>query len=226
MSAALTQSLRTLLRRKGSGSYGHIQKLEGVPFYEARPPWWAKFTWGFIAADLVVTCVNDLPIPPPVLFLHLSVSPQLDDDGADVDEVDAAVFQARRRARVAASMATRGAQLGSPLARRGLRDVAADCALTRSTYLAYPAGLGQRAEAALDRGRTPTWRARRGGAVLAHAHRPRTRRVGGHIAYTGRAGALVGRAHACAATRRLCAYCALAGRVHGGMGDPEEGTGR
>jgi hypothetical protein len=55
MSAALTQSLRTLLRRKGSGSYGHIQKLEGVPFYEARPPWWAKFTWGFIAADLVVT---------------------------------------------------------------------------------------------------------------------------------------------------------------------------
>ncbi|KAN0126099.1 hypothetical protein V8E53_015391 [Lactarius tabidus] len=55
MSAAFTQSLRTLLRRKGSGGYGHIQKLEGVPFYEARPPWWAKFTWGFIAADLVVT---------------------------------------------------------------------------------------------------------------------------------------------------------------------------
>ena len=66
MSATLTQSLRTLLRRKGPGNYGHIQKLEGVPFYEARPPWWAKFTWGFIAADLVVTCVNlnDFPIPP------------------------------------------------------------------------------------------------------------------------------------------------------------------
>jgi len=55
MSATLTQRLRTLLRRKGSGSYGHIQKFEGVPFYEARPPWWAKFTWGFIAADLIVT---------------------------------------------------------------------------------------------------------------------------------------------------------------------------
>lgn len=55
MSGALTQRLRTLLRRKNSGSYGHIQSVEGVPFYEARPPWWAKFTWGFIAADLVVT---------------------------------------------------------------------------------------------------------------------------------------------------------------------------
>ena len=64
MSATLTQTLRTFLRRKGPGNYGHIQKLEGVPFYEARPPWWAKFTWGFIAADLVVTCVNDFPIPP------------------------------------------------------------------------------------------------------------------------------------------------------------------
>jgi len=32
-----------------------MQNFEGVPFYEARPPWWAKFTWGFIAADLVVT---------------------------------------------------------------------------------------------------------------------------------------------------------------------------
>jgi len=55
MSTALIQRLRTLLRRKSSVSYGHIQNFEGVPFYEARPPWWAKFTWGFIAADLVVT---------------------------------------------------------------------------------------------------------------------------------------------------------------------------
>ncbi|KAH9072820.1 hypothetical protein EDB83DRAFT_2672980 [Lactarius deliciosus] len=53
--SALTQRLRSLLRRKSSGSYGHMQNFEGVPFYEARPPWWAKFTWGFIAADLIVT---------------------------------------------------------------------------------------------------------------------------------------------------------------------------
>ncbi|KAH9047288.1 hypothetical protein EDB84DRAFT_503275 [Lactarius hengduanensis] len=53
--SALTQRLRSLLRRKSSGSYGHMQSFEGVPFYEARPPWWAKFTWGFIAADLIVT---------------------------------------------------------------------------------------------------------------------------------------------------------------------------
>ncbi|KAH9067775.1 hypothetical protein EDB87DRAFT_1678158 [Lactarius vividus] len=53
--SALTQRLRSLLRRKSSGSYGYIQNFEGVPFYEARPPWWAKFTWGFIAADLIVT---------------------------------------------------------------------------------------------------------------------------------------------------------------------------
>ncbi|KAI9465141.1 hypothetical protein BJY52DRAFT_666322 [Lactarius psammicola] len=55
MSAALAQRLRSLLRRKSSGSYGYIQNFKGVPFYEARPPWWAKFTWGFIAADLIVT---------------------------------------------------------------------------------------------------------------------------------------------------------------------------
>ncbi|KAH9042747.1 hypothetical protein EDB85DRAFT_2139287 [Lactarius pseudohatsudake] len=53
--SALTQRLQSLLRRKSSGSYGHMQSIEGVPFYEARPPWWAKFTWGFIAADLIVT---------------------------------------------------------------------------------------------------------------------------------------------------------------------------
>ncbi|KAI9441486.1 hypothetical protein H4582DRAFT_2073664 [Lactarius indigo] len=53
--SALAQRLRSLLRRKSSGSYGHMQSIEGVPFYEARPPWWAKFTWGFIAADLIVT---------------------------------------------------------------------------------------------------------------------------------------------------------------------------
>ncbi|KAF8271093.1 hypothetical protein EI94DRAFT_634833 [Lactarius quietus] len=72
MSATLTQRLRTLLRRKGSGSYGHIQKFEGVPFYEARPPWWAKFTWGFIAADLIVTCAHDFPFPPQCSFSHLA----------------------------------------------------------------------------------------------------------------------------------------------------------
>ncbi|KAH8996783.1 hypothetical protein EDB92DRAFT_1526575 [Lactarius akahatsu] len=53
--SALTQRLRSLLRRKSSGSYGYMQSFEGIPFYEARPPWWAKFTWGFIAADLIVT---------------------------------------------------------------------------------------------------------------------------------------------------------------------------
>jgi hypothetical protein len=35
-----------------------MQEVQGVPFYEARQPWWAKFTWGFIAADLLVTCVR------------------------------------------------------------------------------------------------------------------------------------------------------------------------
>jgi hypothetical protein len=40
-----------------------MQKVQGVPFYEARPPWWAKFTWGFIAADLLVTYV-----PPPLIL--------------------------------------------------------------------------------------------------------------------------------------------------------------
>lgn len=51
----LGYSLRNLFRRKSTEQYGHIQDLKGVPFYEARPPWWARFTWGFIAADLLVT---------------------------------------------------------------------------------------------------------------------------------------------------------------------------
>jgi hypothetical protein len=53
--STLRFSLRNLFRRKRIGQYGHIQDLRGVPFYEARPPWWARFTWGFIAADLLVT---------------------------------------------------------------------------------------------------------------------------------------------------------------------------
>lgn len=53
--STLRHSLRNLFQRKSIGRYGHIQDLQGVPFYEARPPWWARFTWGFIAADLLVT---------------------------------------------------------------------------------------------------------------------------------------------------------------------------
>jgi hypothetical protein len=53
--STLRYSLRNLFRRKSTGQYGHIQDLQGVPFYEARQPWWARFTWGFIAADLFVT---------------------------------------------------------------------------------------------------------------------------------------------------------------------------
>jgi hypothetical protein len=53
--SALRYSLRNLFQRKSTGRYGHIQDLQGVPFYEARQPWWARFTWGFIAADLLVT---------------------------------------------------------------------------------------------------------------------------------------------------------------------------
>jgi hypothetical protein len=53
--STLRYSLRNLFQRKSIGQYGHIQDLQGVPFYEARQPWWARFTWGFIAADLLVT---------------------------------------------------------------------------------------------------------------------------------------------------------------------------
>jgi hypothetical protein len=51
---SLRYNLRNLFQRK-SIPYGHIQDLQGVPFYVARQPWWARFTWGFIAADLFVT---------------------------------------------------------------------------------------------------------------------------------------------------------------------------
>jgi hypothetical protein len=50
--SALRHVLRNLLQRKSTGQYGEVQ---GVPFYEAHRPWWAKFTWGLIAADLLVT---------------------------------------------------------------------------------------------------------------------------------------------------------------------------
>jgi hypothetical protein len=53
--SALRHFLRNLFQRKSTQQYGHIQEVQGVPFYEARPPWWAKFTWGFIAADLFMT---------------------------------------------------------------------------------------------------------------------------------------------------------------------------
>ncbi len=53
--SALRHCLRNLFQRKSLGGYGHIQDFQGVPFYEARQPWWAKFTWGIIAADLFVT---------------------------------------------------------------------------------------------------------------------------------------------------------------------------
>lgn len=53
--SALRHFLRNLLQRKSIRQYGHIQEVQGVPFYEARPPWWAKLTWGIIAADLFMT---------------------------------------------------------------------------------------------------------------------------------------------------------------------------
>jgi len=54
--SALAHRLRNLLQRRSIGQYyGHIQDAPGVPLYEARPPWWARFTWGFIAANLLVT---------------------------------------------------------------------------------------------------------------------------------------------------------------------------
>jgi len=53
--SALSHRLRNLLQRRSTRRYGHIQEVQGVPFYEARQPWWARFTWGFIAADLLVT---------------------------------------------------------------------------------------------------------------------------------------------------------------------------
>jgi hypothetical protein len=53
--STLRYTLRNLFQRKSIGRYGHIQDLQGIPFYEARQPWWARFTWGIIAADLLVT---------------------------------------------------------------------------------------------------------------------------------------------------------------------------
>jgi len=53
--SALGHRLHNLFQRRSIGRYGHIQEVQGVPFYEARQPWWARFTWGFIAADLLVT---------------------------------------------------------------------------------------------------------------------------------------------------------------------------
>ncbi|KAI0292788.1 hypothetical protein BC826DRAFT_1018196 [Russula brevipes] len=42
--SALVHRLRNLLQRKSKGKYGHIQDFRGVPFYEARQPWWANST--------------------------------------------------------------------------------------------------------------------------------------------------------------------------------------
>jgi hypothetical protein len=53
--SALRHFLRNIFQRKSILQYGQIQEVQGVPFYEARQPWWARFTWGFIAADLLVT---------------------------------------------------------------------------------------------------------------------------------------------------------------------------
>ncbi|KAI0262257.1 hypothetical protein BC834DRAFT_972249 [Gloeopeniophorella convolvens] len=53
--SAFAQRLRGLFQRGGIGRYGHVPNVQGPPFYEARAPWWARFTWGFIAADLLVT---------------------------------------------------------------------------------------------------------------------------------------------------------------------------
>ncbi|KAI0279114.1 hypothetical protein BGY98DRAFT_970545 [Russula aff. rugulosa BPL654] len=55
--STLRHSLRNLFQRKSIGS---------VPFYEARQPWWARFTWGFIAADLFWTLPPEKPGDEPV----------------------------------------------------------------------------------------------------------------------------------------------------------------
>ena len=160
-----------------------------------------------------------LLLPGPVLT---PPPPQLDNDGADVDEVDTAAREARRRAHATAGVAARGALSGAPLARRGLRDAAPYRALARRAHPAHHPCVGQRrAEAAPDSGCAPARSPRGRGAIFAHAHRPRARRIRGDIAHTGRAWALVDWAHTRAAARHDGACCALAGRVHGGVGDPE-----
>jgi hypothetical protein len=67
--STLGRRLQTLFKRKSTGRYGFIQEVQGVPFYEARQPWWAKFTWGFIAADLLMTCVQFSTFHPTLRFL-------------------------------------------------------------------------------------------------------------------------------------------------------------
>ncbi|KAI0254416.1 hypothetical protein BJV78DRAFT_1280022 [Lactifluus subvellereus] len=82
--SVLGRRLQNFLQRKGKGRYGHMQEVQGVPFYEARQPWWANFIWGFIAADLLVTgpCYPKSPVtrlcdaPPgnaPDCLGHLSL---------------------------------------------------------------------------------------------------------------------------------------------------------
>ncbi len=205
MSAALTQRLRSLLRRKSSGSYGHIQNFQGVPFYEARPPWWAKFTWGFIAADLVVTCVLRLSFFSPGLFSHhhhhSSTMTELTWTKWTLPPEKPGDAPTRRPAWQRAGLCLAHLSLGVP---------------------AHHPCVGQRrAEAAPDSGCAPARSPRGRGAIFAHAHRPRARRIRGDIAHTGRAWALVDWAHTRAAARHDGACCALAGRVHGGVGDPE-----
>ena len=83
---SVLRRLQNILQRKGKGRYGHMQEVQGVPFYEARQPWWAKFTWGFIAADLLMTCV-----PPPLILRSLiKARHKFNNDGANVDKVDPA----------------------------------------------------------------------------------------------------------------------------------------
>ena len=61
--------LRSLFRFGGPGKVHSIPPYAlKRPFFERPPPWWAKLTWGFIAADIFVTCA----LHSHLLSRHLS----------------------------------------------------------------------------------------------------------------------------------------------------------
>jgi len=74
--SALGHRLRNLLQRRRTRQYGYIQDVPGVPLYETRPPWWARFTWGFIAADLLVTSTMT-----ELTWTKWTLPPEKPDDG-------------------------------------------------------------------------------------------------------------------------------------------------
>jgi len=156
------------------------------------------------------------------LGLHRSrPARDFDNDGVNVDKVDAATRKAWRRTCTTPRLATRRALFGPPRARRRPGYDASHRALARRAHLARLSSLFWRAEAAAYRRRAGGRTARRRRAVCAHAHRPGARQDGGDTANPGRARGLVDWALTCTAEGHARTCGAHAGDALGRVGDSE-----